>query len=175
MGRVLDNHALGVKTRLRMELFRRFPVQEERPLRRTQHAGKKLYKGRFSCAVFPDKGDLLARMQGEIHTLQRISFRQRIAVFHTFCLRRMKRHLLRFRRNILRKIHQVKKLRRPVFLRLKASKGPDQLGGIRNQRPGHRKNRAHGSQRKLSLGQQKNCQNHTAHMGQIVKKRIYDL
>ena len=69
MGRVLDNHALGVKTRLRMELFRRFPVQEERPLRRTQHAGKKFYKGRFSCAVFPDKGDLLARMQGKIHTV----------------------------------------------------------------------------------------------------------
>ena len=87
----------------------------------------------------------------------------------------MEQHFLRFPGSILLKIHQVKKLRRPVFLCLKASKGPDQLGRIRNQRPGHRKNRAHGSQRKLSLGQQKNCQNHTAHMGQIVKKRIYDL
>ena len=175
MGRVLDNHALGVKTRLRMELFRRFPVQEERPLRRTQHAGKKLYKGRFSCAVFPDKGDLLARMQGEIHTLQRISFRQRIAVFHAFCLCPMERHFLRFQSFILLKIHQVKKLRRPVFLCLKASEGPNQLGRIRNQCPGHRKNRAHGSQRKFSLGQEKNRQNHAAHMSQIVKKRIYDL
>ena len=87
----------------------------------------------------------------------------------------MERHFLRFQSFILLKIHQVKKLRRPVFLRLKASKGPDQLGGICDQCPRHSKNRAHGSQRKLSLGQEKNRQNHAAHMGHIVKKRIYDL